>query len=151
MKATISALVLAAAGLAIAADEITVSATLKTVNGYFTLDRAVTSLKVNQTAGAGSSYLVQSIQTNAAEVVTVAADVTTHGWAYLRNLTTTTTDYVDIGPVDTATNFLPIIRLYAGELALLPVHPTRALYAKAGTTSTNSVAGVNLEAWINER
>ena len=142
--------VASAVGLAIAADEITVTATLKAANGYFSLDRSVVGLKIDQTAGAGSSYNVQSIQSNAVELVAIAADVTTRGWSYFRNLTTNATDYVDLGPTN-GVAFLPVVRLYAGEIATFPAHPTTALWAKSGTTSTNVVTGINLECWINER
>jgi hypothetical protein len=115
------------------------------------LDRSVLAAKFDQTADAGSSYNVQSIQSNAAELVTIAADVTTYGWAYFRMLSTSTVEYVDLGPVDASTNFLPIVRLYSAEVAMMPLHPTRAWYAQSGTSSTNALSGVNLEAWINER
>ena len=150
MKKTLCVLTVAAIAAAAlwAADEITVTTYLKVDNGTFEYTKNVNQLRRDQ-ANLGSSMNVQSIQTNAAELLVVAADVTPYGYGFFRNVTTNTDRVIDIGPTDT--NFTPVIRLEAGDVALLRLHPTEPLYAQAVRTSgTQTVAGVNLEHWILE-
>lgn len=61
-------------------------------------------------------------------------DVTTAGWCILRNLDST--NYVDVG-TRTGTDFYATMRLNAGEIALLPLHPTNVPSAKANSAAVN--------------
>lgn len=126
-----------------AADEITITALLKVDNGEFALQRNVSNHKVDQ-AGTSMDYHIQVIGTGTHEEVTVIADVSSNGVAWIRNLTTNTDRYVELGAEGASTNFLPILRLYATEFQLVRFNPTNSLYAKA------SAGDVNLEVWINE-
>jgi hypothetical protein len=133
----------ALAVVALATDEITSTAFLKLANGKVELQRSTGNSTFTQN-GVGFSYHVQVVGTASHEAITVSSDVTTNGWAWFRNVTTNADRYVEIG-VDAAGTFLQVHRLYAGEYAQGPVHPTNTLYAKA------FVGDVNLECWFIQR
>ena len=131
---------------AFAADEITITTYLAVKNGAFEYMKNISQLRRDQ-ATLGSSMNVQSIQTNAAELIVIAADVATNGYSFFRNVTTNTDRVIDVGITDT--NFTAMMRLEAGDVALLRLHPTEALYAQAVRVSgTNAITGVDLENWI---
>jgi len=124
------------AGGIYAANEISVTTSIKVSKGNYDLSRSVGGNQIDM-SGVNVSSLIQDIGTGAHELIVVATDVTTNGYAYCRMLTTNATYYVDIGPQGASTNLLPFIRLYAGETAVFRLHPTNAVYAQAsgGTVS----------------
>jgi len=132
MKRTITiAACVALIGAALyAANEITVNATLKVDNGGFSSDRNVSALRITQNAQ-GSSHVIQEIATNAAVAVTVASDVTAKGLTFCRNITTNSTRYVVLGPVDASTNLVPFVRLNASEVACFRLQTNATVYALA--------------------
>jgi hypothetical protein len=136
MKKLIAAVLAVLAVGAWAASEINVTASLTATKGFFSLTRSVSGLRVDMT-GVNMSAVVQDVPTNAAAELTVGADVGNAGYAMARMITTNAAYYVEIGRNDSATNFLPLVRLYAGEVALFRVHPTATPYALAngGTVS----------------
>lgn len=133
-----------------AADEITVNTYLKVKNGYFEYIKNVNQLKRDQT-GTGSSMAVQNIQTNTHELLVIAADAPTNGYAFFRNVTDNTDYAIDVGGQDTSGTFIAVMRLEGGDIGLCRLHPTTPLYALGVDLSgTNILAGVDLEYWINE-
>ena len=151
-RATVAmALIACVLAAAWAADEITVTSYLSIKNSTFEYVKNVNQLRRTQT-NLGSSMAVQSIMTNApGELVVINSDVATNGYAFFRNVTTNTDRCVDIGPYGGATYTNAIIRLEAGDVALLRLHPTKALWARAIRLSgSESITGVNLENWILE-
>lgn len=85
------------------------------------------------TAAASGTYIIGTT----AETIPVG-DVTTAGWAYFRNVSTSTDTsyYVDVG-LNTST-FAPFLRLYPGQYAIGPVAETTIL-GRANTSGTNSI------------
>jgi CBS domain containing-hemolysin-like protein len=118
-----------AASSVYSADEITTTVSLDVRKGYLVVSEQVSGLKVTMTGDAASS-VVQVIGTNTAELVAVGSDVGTKGMAFFRALTTATNAWVDVGGLDSATNFIPFLRLYAGQVALGPIGPSN-VYALA--------------------
>ena len=115
------------------ADEITATAKLGVKNGEFQLERGDTNQKFGQ-AATGTDYHIQVIGTTP-EVITVISDVSSNGWAWIKNSSTNLERYVDI----TLT-----LRLGPAEFFIGPLHPTNAISAVVNTNT------VNLECWVNE-
>lgn len=120
------------------ANEITVTGSLKLVNGNDSLSKTF-SFNADQSAVGGPSPGTLSIGTTH-EAVT-PTDVTNEGWAFFKNLDTT--NFVEIG-VDVSATFYPILKLLPGESVAVRLSPSVALYAEADT------AAVRLEAMILE-
>jgi len=129
------------AGLAYAGDEIKVKTQLKVVNGEFNLTRDSGSKAFDQT-GNSADYRVLTVGTSVA-LVSVATDVSTNGWAWFKNSTTTAGHYIDIGPSNSAA-FSPFVRLQPTEFAMFRLHPTNNIHTQAASNATL------LEVWINE-
>ena len=113
------------------ANEITVSGSIKAVNGYLTFGpRSVTNLQPTMT-GTHSSGGVQDISTTK-ETIAISSDVATLGWCWLRN--TDTTNYIEIGTV-TGGTFYPLMKLKPGEFALFRWATGITPYAQANTAT----------------
>lgn len=111
------------------ANEITLNLSIGCANGSYAFDRRISNVSVTQSA-LGSVSNIQSVGFAAAEAL-VTGDITTPGYAIFRNLDAT--NFVTIGDLDGAT-FTPVIKLAAGEPAMLRVGCTAArLAAKADT------------------
>lgn len=116
------------------ADEITVSATLKCINGDFTFNRKISGQQFDQTAQ-GANGGVQEIGFAAHEAVALG-DLTTEGYAIFRNLDDT--NFLELG-IDVAAAFEPVARLEPGEIALYRISQDAGAtpYAQANTAACN--------------
>jgi hypothetical protein len=123
---------LSAAAAVMAADEITIQATMRVRNGDFELQRSVGSLSVDQT-GRGMAYGIQAISTNTNTLV-VSSDVVTGGYSWFRNVGTN------------AVTVQVYMRLNPSDIALLPVASTNITAYTSGTNSETTF----LEYWINQ-
>ena len=136
-------------GAVLAADEITLTTRLQVNNDYYQMTRQVNASKIDQ-KGDSMSAGIQSIQTGAWEQILLASpDVSSNGYAFFRCTTTNTDRWIDVGSKIGA-NYNATMRFYAGDFAVLRLHPTNLLYATAGSSHTGVVSGVNLEFWNNE-
>jgi hypothetical protein len=126
-----------------AADEISLTTFLKVNNGEFQLERRISNQKIDQ-ANNSMSYNIQSIGTSTHEQISIIVDVVTNGISYFRNITTNTDRTVDIGRQGTSGVFYAFARLKATEVAVLRLHPTNTIFAKANG------GAVQIEAWIIE-
>jgi hypothetical protein len=120
------------AGVAIAANEVTVNTLLRIKNGAYDVQRTVNMLDSQATSSADQGIM------NATPVATAIpiSNVVTPKWSYIRNLSTNTAQYIDV----TCT-----IRLYGNDVAVMPIGNTNIqATAQAGTTN-------KLEYWINEK
>lgn len=122
------------------ADGVTAQAVLKLVNGYMDITRAANQTFTVSSSPASVASGTQTIETNAAEVVTVG-DVTTKGWSWFRNLSSNG-NAIAIGAVDANTNFIEVLRLDGGEYNLGPLG-TNAIWAQS--VGTNAAASCELE------
>lgn len=95
------------------ADEITVSVTLKCVNGDFTYNRKISGQQYTQDASGGNGG-VQEIGFAAHEALALG-DVAVEGWLLARNIDDT--NFVDLG-VEVAAAFEPFTRMEPGEPCL---------------------------------
>lgn len=123
------------------ANEITVSATLKCINGDFTFNRKISGQQYDQ-AALGSRGGTQEIGFAAHEAILIT-DVTTEGWVIMRNVDDT--NFVDVG-VDVAAAFEPFLRMEPGEFCLFRNSKAAGttMYAQADT------AAVKLEYMVLE-
>ena len=141
-KGIITAAGLVAAGLAFAADEITVNASLQVANGYLSDTRRVTNLQVDQ-SDASSAAGVQIVSTNEAAVA--YGDLVTPGWAIFRNISENTNGVtITLGVVDASTNFIAVAEMDNGETAMFRVGASVALWVKS------SVEGEKMDRLILE-
>lgn len=120
------------------ANEVSVSVSLSVNNGNMSFTKR-SSYNADQTAAGGPSNGVQEIGTSH-ELVGIT-DITNKGFAYFGNLDTT--NYVEIG-VEVSSTFYPLIKLAAGETAVLKLSPSVAVYAQANT------AAIDLETYCFE-
>lgn len=110
---------------------------MRAIKSNFKQERE-TSITPDLATGAGSE-ITQAIPTTAAgTAVTVAALVATAGYAYFRNLDAT--NFVEIG-VQVAGTFYPLIKLLAGEVAVLRL-ATVTFYARADTGTVNLLSSI---------
>lgn len=112
------------------ANEITITARLRAIKSYLSIDK-------NQTINADLSAtavadVVQNIGTTYEQIV-LPAEVTAGGYAWFRNLDAT--NYVEIG-VEVSAAFYPLVKLKAGEVAVLRL-ATATIFAKANTAAVN--------------
>ena len=104
------------------ADEITVSAFLKIVNGNHTESQNSGSNTFTQTTQGAYSAIVD-VGTSIEEITFADVALANVGWTYLRNLDTV--NYVDVGPTtDNATSIHAFARLEAGEYAVFRMFPS---------------------------
>lgn len=114
-------------------NEITLSASIRAKNGNLDVSFAPGTLQFDQTSQVAVGG-VQIIGTSTNAEFIALGDVTTAGYSWFRNCDTT--NYIDIG-TGTATSFVGLIRLYAGQVALCPLHPTNPPSAKANSGACN--------------
>ena len=115
------------------ASDITANLTLKVDKGYLSTQKSVSlSAGITNSAPnvAGGSA---TISTNTVGTALSLGSVVTNGWAWFRNLAQT--NYVELGVQDVNTNFLPLIRLTAGDVAVTRMAPGVVPYARANTES----------------
>ena len=129
-----------------AADEITISTKLVVANGQFENTRSIQQYKVTQ-FGKSADLHTQTIASNAWEQITVVADVQTNSYSHFRMLTTNRAYYIDLGVISGLTT-QSVMRLYGSDVAVLPLHPTNAIWASAYCDPTTPAL---LEVWINGR
>lgn len=131
MKRLIAAMVMIAAGAWAA--ELTVNLTMQADKGYLKLTKtAAQSINLTNAAPnfAGGTQL---IGTNSVGDAVTLGSVTTNGWAWFGNLST---NYIEVGVQDsTGTNFLPLLRINAGEAVVFRLTPGAAPYARAYGTA----------------
>jgi hypothetical protein len=114
-------------------NEITFNTTLRAKNGNLDYLFAPGTLLFDQTSQvAVGGVQVIGTATNAEAIA--LGDVTTAGFAVFRNLDTA--NYVDIG-TGTGTSFVASMRLYAGQPAVAPLHPTNVPTARANSAACN--------------
>ena len=116
----------------IAADEFTVTTTLKVDNGKFTLTRNVANYTPDQSGTAADYGIAHS--TNTATNAIYVANVSTPYYAFFRNLNTNAGGDIFV----TLT-----IQLRPEDVALLPLQTTNV------THYTTNAAGSDFEYWIN--
>lgn len=109
------------------ANEITVQATLKVVNGNLNEICASGGLSFTQAAVGGPTPGYLTIGTS--EESTAFAELSTLGWLYMQNLDAT--NYVEWG---FATGVYGG-RMEAGEIAVFRLNPASTLYLKANTSA----------------
>lgn len=120
-----------------AADEITLDCQLLVQKDYLEVDRKPGAIAITMN-GDAISDIVQSFTTTATNAVTIAADVSTYGVVWFRNVTTNVDRYINIGySPDAGTNFYPFIKLLSQEVATGRLSPNVALYAHAVTNTVN--------------
>ena len=119
------------------ADEIAITMKVVVKNGYLLDTFNPAKLNVTQTTARQDRH-VQVIGTSE-EVVTVASDVSTLGYACFQNMDST--NFVTIGP-ESAGSMVGMIKLKKGELAMLRLKPGITIRAQADTAS------VPLSVWI---
>lgn len=110
------------------ANEITFNATLQVINGAIN-SKLSKNLRADQTT-AGAWTGVQSVPTS--DTVIVLSGVTAARAVFIEN--TDDTNYIDLGPT-VAGAIAPLIRLKAGEVAMLPLKPSIVLRGQANTGS----------------
>ena len=119
-----------------AENEISVTPQISVVNGIFELEQKSGSIDIDQD-NIGASDVIMNVGTGTHELVTIAADIATNGWAWFRNVSTNEDRYVELGPEGASTNFIAVIRLETSEVCLTRLHPTNALYTKATGGAVN--------------
>jgi hypothetical protein len=110
--------------------EITVNLKVDVKNGFLAQSFSPGTVLVDM-SGTTATGGVQDIGTSTNAEALSMSDVSSAGWAWFRNCDTT--NYVDIGS-GTGTNFAPVIRLKAGEVAALRL-ATNAPTARANTAA----------------
>jgi hypothetical protein len=111
------------------ANEITLTARMDIVNGYYAPGAiSVNSLQVTQ-AAVGAVEGIQNIGTS--EETLGVGGLSTRGWLYIRNLDAT--NYVQLGFATGAYG----CRLKAGEFALFRAEAAADIYLKANTAAVN--------------
>lgn len=125
--------ILVMAALGARAADLLVNITMQADKGYVKLLKTAAQ-SINITNGspnfAGGTQLIGTSATG--EVVTLNS-VTTNGWAWFGNLST---NYIEVGVQDiTGTNFLPLLRLNAGEAQVFRLTPGAVPCARAYGTA----------------
>ena len=110
------------------ANELTITARLALRHGnlFITEDPGTVSVTQSTPLHVGGTQVIQSASHNTLDL----NDVTTRGYAYFRN--TTTSAHISIG-VDDAGTFVPFLHLEPGEFALCRLSPAMVPYAKCDT------------------
>lgn len=111
------------------ANEITYTSGLEVTNGN--LSRLVIAETTN--ADQTNALCVHNSQTIGTSHETIyTGDLSTPRWARFKNLDDT--NYVEIG-LDVSATFYPLVKLLAGETALLPLAASITPYARANTAA----------------
>ena len=111
------------------ANEITINATVRAVNGSFNFVWAPGAVQVDQTTPGVGPGLV-SVGTSEE---TIAFGDVTPNYVLIQNLDTT--NYVEVGP--DSTGMVALVRLEAGEIAIFPMTSGVTLKAQANTAACN--------------
>jgi hypothetical protein len=121
------------------ADEIAVSLSLRADKNNFSESVSFSGIRIDQNA-IGAAAGVVTVSTSAAQAIAFG-DVTTAGYAAVRNLSTATsgTAYISIGSLS-GTNLTEVVRLRRGNPAVFPIRPNITLGAQA-----NAAAPVQLQ------
>jgi hypothetical protein len=121
------------------ANEIQVSVSLRADKGNFSEQANFANIRIDQNA-IGAAAGVVTVSTSAAQAIAFG-DVTTAGYAAVRNLSTATsgTAYISIGSL-AGTNLTEVVRLRRGNPAVFPIKPDLVLGAQA-----NAAAPVQLQ------
>lgn len=77
------------------AQEITINASLSCTNGNYSDSQTVNNLRVDQSA---QGAIAGTVATSTSEADLTTTGVSTNGWMYLRNLSTTTGENILYGP-----------------------------------------------------
>lgn len=128
--------------LAMADNEITVQAVLGVSKGYLEITRAASDQFALTATAPAAATGVLLIQTNTAEQISVG-DITTAGWAFMKNVSVSNGNNVTLGPVDASTNFLPFLKLLPNEAGVFRLG-TNGVWA----VSTGTNANAQLEVFI---
>lgn len=125
------------------ANELQITVTASLSKGEFDWKPQLGTTQID-VATVGRGGYVQEIGTSE-ETIGGLADVSTFGWALFKNLDST--NYVEIGPDSGGTggSMVSMVKLLAGEFALLPLTPGITLKAQANT------AAVKLDVNVLER
>ena len=128
-RAVIAAMLLTAT-LAFAASEIVANLTLKVTKGgvIYVNEYVANTLTLNANAPNVSRYTTTA-STNATGTALDVSLVATNGVCWFQNCSTNLS--VDVGVQDVNTNFLPLIRLKAGEAWAVRITPGITPYARA--------------------
>lgn len=113
------------------ADEITVQASLRVLNGNLNFSYSPSAISVTQTAIGGPTPGYLTIGTS--EESTTFPELSTEGWLIMQNLDAT--NYVEWGFATTVYGG----RMRAGEIALFRVNPGAELFLKANTAACKVV------------
>lgn len=111
------------------ANEITLNVSMAVVNAKLKASFAPGTLQVTQ-AAVGGHFPIISVGTS--DEAIDDGDVGTLGYVAFRNLDST--NYVDIGP-DSGGAIVPMIRLEAGDVAIMRVKPGITMRAQANTAA----------------
>ncbi len=110
------------------ANEVTYTVAVRGIKGNIDITREVRNATVDMSGDAYSGGVQSIPTTGGGTAVTVAAAVSTPGYAWFRNLDKV--NYIEIGIEDTG--FFPVIRLNAGEACVLRLTDT-TFHARSNT------------------
>ena len=112
------------------ANEIQVSVSIRADKGNFSEQANFANIRIDQNAIGAASGVV-TVSTSAAQQISFG-DVTTAGYAAVRNLSTATsgTAYISIGSLS-GTNLTEVVRLRRGNPAVFPIRPNITLGAQS--------------------
>jgi len=124
-------------------NELKITLSIRATKGELDWRPPIGTMNVDMANGRRGGF-VQTVGTTE-EAIGGLTDLTTFGWAWIKNLDTT--NYVEIGPDSggTAGTMVSMMKLLAGEYALFPVTPGITLKARANT------AAVDLDVNVLER
>jgi hypothetical protein len=127
---------MAAALVAIAADEIKVNCQLTVNKGVLELDRKPGRINIDMN-GDTISDQVQTFTVNSTDQVAIATGIATNGIAWFRNLTTNTTRWIDLGPTNAAGTIIKMLRLKAEEVQVVRLTPGENIFGHPTTSNVN--------------
>ena len=119
------------------ANEIKASVRLSVTKGNLKLAYGGTTLAEDMAGSKGGNPGTVNIGTSA-ELISLG-DITSAGYCYIRNLDAT--NYVEIGPTSGGA-LVPMLRLKAGQEALMPLTPSVALRGQANTAACDVLIAV---------
>jgi hypothetical protein len=132
MKKKLILILVMIAGVAFAANEIGTIITFTVTKGNLNVQKAVNlsfTLTASDPQVAGTTQIITS---NAVATAITLGNVTTNGWSYFRNLSTSAAYYVELGySPDAGTSFYPVVRMNAGEPGLFRLSKAALLYGKS--------------------
>ncbi len=115
------------------ANEINLTAALNVTKGFTTISRNISGFKCDWT---GSLYDAQKqIVGTTPELLDITTDITTAGWAIMRNASTSGIIYVGVYDSGEYQNFEAMIKMKPGDPALFRLAET-FIYVKASQANT---------------